>query len=173
MRSQRISVMTLELIRQVTGRRTDWFRAWATKRRTDEEVNLLYADGRAARRGFHFASGLWKEASRQRDIAPGGKAYAVQKWDMFRQMALDVQNSVASAHLQHTETIQGLGDEDDGLSKVYQLTQAEQRPTDDKLDYSLVSTSVVLRAAPTLTACFSPSDRCWDSGALEKVGIIF
>ena len=36
--------------------------------------------------------------------------------------------------------IQALNEDmDDGLSKVYQLTQAELEPKDDRLDYSLVS----------------------------------
>ena len=110
--------------------------------------------------------------SEQGDITPGAKAYAVQKSDMFRLMARDVENSVVSAHLQHTETIQSLGDEDDGLTNVHQLTQAEQRPADDKLDYSLVSTPAALQPAPKLTACCSPSHRCSDSRTWDWGGMV-
>ena len=55
-------------------------------------------------------------------------------------MAQDVQASVMSAHHQHTAAIQALNEDmDDGLSKVYQLTQVELEPKNDRLDYSLVS----------------------------------
>ena len=55
-------------------------------------------------------------------------------------MALDVQNSVASAHRQHSGTFTDSEDEDvDGLMGIYQLTQAEQVPADNELDYGLVS----------------------------------
>ena len=142
------------LTRGITGRRTDWFRAWAAKRRTDEEVNLLYADGRAVRRGFQFASGLWNAASEQADITAGAKAYAVQKSDMFRRMAEDVENSVASAQLEHSERFQeSEDDDDDGLTNVFRLTQARQHPADDKLDYSLVSTMMTL-AITSIINCF-------------------
>ena len=125
----------------VVGRRTDWFRAWAAKKRTDEEVNLLYADGRASRRGFQFASSLWDVASDNVGLSQGARAYAAQKSKMFRGMALEVETAVISAHLHHTEIMQDLrnDDEDEGLSKVYQYTQAGLSPSDDKLDYSLVS----------------------------------
>ena len=66
---------------------------------------------------------------------------------MFRQMALDVENSVATAHLQHTQRFQDCDNDNDndndGLTNVFQLTQAGQRPADDKLDYSLVSTCII------------------------------
>ena len=60
---------------------------------------------------------------------------------MFRGMALEVQTAVISAHVRHTEIMKELknDDEDEGLTKVYQYTQAGLSPGDDKLDYSLVS----------------------------------
>ena len=65
----------------------------------------------------------------------------MQKSEMFHRMALEVQTAVASAHFNHTELMQDLKDEDEdeGLTKVYQYAQAGQSPSDDKLDYSLVS----------------------------------
>ncbi|KAI1783515.1 hypothetical protein LXA43DRAFT_903425 [Ganoderma leucocontextum] len=122
-------------------RRADWFRAWAAKKRTDEEVNLLYADGRAARRGFEFASRLWDGATEgDGDLALGARAYAIQKSHMFRQMATEVEKSVHAAHCRHVEMIGKLGeDEDEGLKKVYDASQYRQVPTDAKLDYTLVS----------------------------------
>lgn len=122
------------------GRRVDWFRAWAAKERTDEEVNLLYADGRAARRGFLFAANLWDSASERHSyLTAGARAYAMQKCQMFRQMALEVEESVTAAHSWHVDMIDQIPPEDDdGLKKVYLCAQAHQIPQDDKLDYSLV-----------------------------------
>ena len=127
-----------------TGRRTDWFRAWAAKKRTDEEVNLLYADGRAARRGFEFAARLWGgELEGDMSLAVGARAYATQKSAMFRDMARDMEHSVTAAYVQHVENMRSLHEDDEeGLKMVYHATQDGLTPTDDRLDYTLVSISL-------------------------------
>ena len=69
-------------------------------------------------------------------------------------MAEDVENSVASAQLEHSERFQeSEDDDDDGLTNVFRLTQARQHPADDKLDYSLVSTMMTL-AITSIINCF-------------------
>lgn len=118
----------------------DWFHAWATKKQMDEEINLLYTDRCVTWRGFKFTSRLWDAASKKGDLSSSTKAYAPQKSDMFHRMVLDVQVSIMSTHHQHTTAIQELNEEtNDGLTKVYQLTQAGSQPADHRLDYSLVS----------------------------------
>ena len=136
---------SLALTWQLTGRRTDWFRAWAAKKRTDEEVNLLYADGKAARRGFLFASRLWDnggDVTGEERASHGAAAYATQKSWMFSVMAHEVEESVNAAHRVHVNAIAALKEDDDeGLRRVYDLAQAPLTPSDDRLDYSLVSRS--------------------------------
>ncbi|KAI0711786.1 hypothetical protein C8T65DRAFT_553339, partial [Cerioporus squamosus] len=68
-----------------------WLRAWANFLRTNEEVNLLYAEARAARRGFLTSARLREEtASAKPEYASkGATAYARQKAAMFTSMADD------------------------------------------------------------------------------------
>ncbi|RPD73420.1 hypothetical protein L226DRAFT_445192, partial [Lentinus tigrinus ALCF2SS1-7] len=70
-------------------KRTDWFRAWAAKTRTDEEVNLLVAEARALRRGFAFASRLHRECSGALPLyaSAGATAYALEKAAMYQDMS--------------------------------------------------------------------------------------
>ncbi|KAI0694724.1 hypothetical protein C8Q76DRAFT_575368, partial [Earliella scabrosa] len=68
--------------------RVRWTRSWANMCRTNEEVNLLYAEARACRRGLEFAGALRDKTSEAPPeyASPGATAYAHQKADMFRSM---------------------------------------------------------------------------------------
>ncbi|KAI0708606.1 hypothetical protein C8Q76DRAFT_592362, partial [Earliella scabrosa] len=70
------------------ARRVDWFRTWAAKLRTDEEVNLLIADAWRARAGFRTAAREWRRCVEglPKYHTPGSKAYALEKADMFDRM---------------------------------------------------------------------------------------
>ncbi|RDX39534.1 hypothetical protein OH76DRAFT_1304282, partial [Lentinus brumalis] len=73
------------------AQRVRWVRAWANFLRTNEEVNLLYAEARAVRRGFLTSARLWKEcdSAKPEYASAGATAYARQKAAMFSSMAED------------------------------------------------------------------------------------
>lgn len=58
---------------------------------------------------------------------------------MFARMAVEVEESVTAAYVQHVQRIGGLDEEDEeGLKKVHHATQAHLIPSDERLDYTLV-----------------------------------
>ena len=70
----------------------------------------------------------------------GAEAYATQKSWMFSYMAQEVEESVLAAHRRHVTAMMALSEDDDeGLRRVYDKVQAHLTPSDDRLDYSLVS----------------------------------
>ena len=140
----------------VPAMRTDWFRAWAAKTRTDEEINLLYADGRATRRGFTFASALWRKhanlppsspyaftANDPVDYStPGTRAYALQKSSMFQHLANHCEKSVLDAHKIHRASMRKMEDDEaQDLKSVFHQSQEGLVLEDVRLDYSLVCAS--------------------------------
>ena len=133
--------------------RTDWFRSWAAKTRTDEEINLLYADGRATCRGFRFASTLWRKHADLSHSSPyasvdkkpedytsaGARAYALQKSAMFHLLANHCEKTVREAHNAHRTTMHKAdADEGEYFKKVFNQSQEGLLLDDTRLDYSLV-----------------------------------
>ena len=151
--------------------RTDWFRAWAAKTRTDEEINLLYADGRATCRGFRFASTLWRNnanlprsspyASADNEVyaSAGARAYALQKSTMFRLLADQCLKAVRDAHYVYRETVRKMDvEEGDDFKDIFYQIQEGLVLDDARLDYSLVRGCLLfINSTHHLTICSDTS----------------
>ncbi|TFK79790.1 hypothetical protein K466DRAFT_505001 [Polyporus arcularius HHB13444] len=83
--------------------RVRWVRAWANFLRTNEEVNLLYAEARAAHTGFLTFARIRREtaAAKSEYASRGATAYALQKAAMFTSMAGDVLQRVSKVTATH------------------------------------------------------------------------
>lgn len=128
-----------------TARRVDWFRAWAAKTRTDEEVNILYAEARATRRGFAFAAEVHKKhsAALPEYASRGATAYALEKADMYQRMSDDSWRQAVKAHEDHRKTMEDIDDDDDdGAREVYLSTQ--KAFGFEELDHSLARLCLLL-----------------------------
>lgn len=127
------------------ARRVDWFRALAAKERTDEEVNLLYAEGRASRRGFAFAASKYEEHSSALPMyaSRGATAYALEKAAMFRRLSTDCETLVAKAHSDYRKRMDEMGEDSDCVRDVYLHAQKGLDLSDSRLDYSLVSANLI------------------------------
>lgn len=111
---------------------------WAAKTRTDEEVNLLYAEARATRRGFLFAGEvhLTHATALPEYASRGASAWAKEKGAMFKRMAEDCWNIVEEVHKGHTQ-LKWDGDEELGDVRDVYLTHLCTLTMED-LDHSLV-----------------------------------
>ena len=123
--------------------------------RTNEEVNLLYAEARACRRGLQFAGALRDKTSQAPPeyASPGATAYAHQKADMFRSMATRSWEAVVAAREAHcadiSKSLDGLKIRDEleraaQLEKhalrqeAFKVTQESLLPAMETIDYAVV-----------------------------------
>lgn len=115
--------------------RVDWFREWAAKQRTDEEVNLLYADARATCRGFEYTSRVHRDHANPLPeyASRGATTYALEKADMYQRMSEKCGELVEAAHQTHRTHVD---DEHVEVWKEY-LPVLNALKTDD-LDHTLV-----------------------------------
>ena len=141
-----------------SAQRVRWVRTWANMARTNEEVNLLYADGRAAHRGFLTAAKIRLDFASGRDefSSKGATAYGHQKAAMFTSMAEDLVARIAKATQAHRKAM-----EDDDHRKIpYGLTQKLIVADESRLDYAIVSIRTLpLWQMMTFSTSASPSAR--------------
>ncbi|TBU21084.1 hypothetical protein BD311DRAFT_743816, partial [Dichomitus squalens] len=123
------------------AQRVQWFRSRANLARTNEEVNLVYAEARALRRGFLFASDEWlrRDSALPDYASPGATAYAREKSDMFKIMSEECRRLVQTAHDKHYAAMA----QDETRQDAFEVTQKQIHLSDDRLNYSLVSETLV------------------------------
>ncbi|TBU21114.1 hypothetical protein BD311DRAFT_870016 [Dichomitus squalens] len=117
------------------AQRVQWFRSRANLARTNEEVNLVYAEARALRRGFLFASDEWlrRDSALPDYASPGATAYAREKSDMFKIMSEECRRLVQTAHDKHYAAMA----QDETRQDAFEVTQKQIHLSDDRLNYSL------------------------------------
>ena len=121
---------------QHIAQRVQWFRSRANLARTNEEVNLVYAEVRAIRRGFSFASAEWarRESALPEYASPGASAYAREKSDMFKHMCEESELLLSQARQTHYQAMDG----DNDRKPAFEVTQKNIELSDDRLNYALV-----------------------------------
>ena len=121
----------------IVAQRVQWFRSRANLARTNEEVTLIYAEGRALRQGFSYASEEWlrRDCALPEYASPGATAYAREKSDMFRKMSEDCERLIKQARDKHYAAM----DTHPIRKDAFDVTQKVVPFSDTHLNYSVVS----------------------------------
>ena len=129
----------------VVAQRVQWFRSRANLVRTNEEVTLIYAEGRALRRGFSYASEEWlrRDCALPEYASPGATAYAREKSDMFQRMSGDCERLIKRARERNYAAM----DSHPTRKDAFDVTQKVVPFSNTHLNYSVVSANV------SFTAC--------------------